>query len=189
MKKIILTLSAVAAFIVTNAQNKVSESWPNGNKKSEGVVIGEVKINPTDTKEEQAKKMNSAIKDGKWTNWYENGKIRSEEEYNKGTMTGIWKSFFEDGKTESEINFISGKATFYNKRGGLSSEGTMASGMIQKGQWIVYHENGNKNAEGSYNAEGKKDGIWKWYNTQGMATTEQTYKNGELIGTADLMKK
>lgn len=189
MKKIILTISAVAAFFIVNAQNKVTENWPNGSKKSQGVVIGEVKINPTDSKEEQAKKMSSIVKDGKWTTWYENGTVRSEESYDKGTMTGIWKSMFDNGKTESEINFVTGKAVFYNQRGGKSSEGTMVNGMIQKGNWIGYHENGNKNYEGSFNAEGKKDGVWKFYDTQGLPTTEQTFKSGEIMKTTELNKK
>jgi len=189
MKRIILTISALAAFFVASAQNTVTETWPNGSKKSQGIVIGETKINPKDSKEEQAKKMNSVTKDGKWTTWFENGTVRSEEYYDKGAMTGVWKSMYENGKTESEINFNTGKAVFYNQKGGKSSEGTMAPGMIQKGNWVGYHENGNKNYEGSFNAEGKKDGVWKFYNTQGLPTTEQTFKNGEVIKTTDLNKK
>lgn len=188
MRKTILTISAAATFFVMNAQNTVTETWPNGSKKSQGIVIGEAKINPADSKEEQAKKMQNVIKDGKWTTWYENGAFHSEEYYDKGTMTGTWKSSYENGKTESEINFTTGKAIYYNDKGGISSEGMMASGMIQKGKWIGYHENGNKNYEGSFNAEGKKDGVWKFFNTQGIAATEQIFKNGELVKTTKLIK-
>jgi antitoxin component YwqK of YwqJK toxin-antitoxin module len=189
MKKIILTISAVAAFFVVNAQRTVTENWPNGSKKSQGTVIGDANIAPNDSKEDQARKMSSVAKDGKWTTWFENGTLHSEEFYDKGTMTGTWKSLYENGKTESEINFATGKAVFYYPNGTINSEGNMSNGMIQKGKWTGYHDNGNKNFEGSYNAEGKKDGVWKFYDTKGLATTEQTFNNGELIKTTDLNKK
>lgn len=189
MKKILFTLAAVMAFIAADAQNTVTEKWPNGNKKSEGIVLGEAKIASGDSKEVQARKMANVTKDGKWSTWYENGTLRSEEYYNKGAMVGSWKTLYDNGKTEAELNFTTGKAVYFFQNGQKNSEGGIANGMISTGKWVGYHENGNKNYEGAYNAQGQKDGVWMWYNTQGIATTEQTYKAGELLNTKDLSKK
>lgn len=179
-KKIILTFSAIALFMGASAQEKRTESWPNGNKKSEGITIGKV-ADATGTKEMQARQSAMVIKDGKWTNWYESGKLRSEENYDKGTMTGAWKVWYEGGQVESEINFTTGKAVHFHPNGKKQSEGGIAPGMVTTGKWTGYHENGNKNYEGSYTEEGKKDGVWTWYDETGKITGTQTFNNGELV--------
>lgn len=181
MKKIILTVSAVLAFVFVNAQNVMTTNWPNGNKQSEGMVIGEIKIDPNASKTDQERNSNAIMKDGKWTTWFENGKVKSEEFYDKGTMTGEWKMFHENGQAESQINFNTGKAIHYNNKGGISSEGNMAAGMIQTGEWTGYHENGTKNFKGSYDKDGKKDGVWIFWDEKGNVSGEQTFKNGVLI--------
>jgi len=183
MKRIILAISAVTAFIAVNAQNTVTTNWPNGNKKSEGVVIGDAKISSSDSKEEQARKMGAEVKDGKWTTWFENGSLRSEEYYSNGTMVGTWKSVYDNGQTEAILDFTSGKAVYYNKNGVISSEGTIASGMICKGEWTGYYENGTKNYKGSYDNEGRKDGVWTWWDEKGNVVNEQVFKNGTLLST------
>jgi antitoxin component YwqK of YwqJK toxin-antitoxin module len=181
MKRIILTVSALLAFISLNAQSVMTTNWPNGSKQSEGVVIGEIRIDPNASKSEQEKNLDAIIKDGKWTSWFEDGKVRSEEYYDKGKMIGEWKMFHENGQVESVINFNTGKAIHYNKKGGISSEGNMAAGMIQTGDWEGYHENGTKNFKGSYNKEGKKDGVWIFWDEKGNVSGEQSFSNGTLI--------
>jgi antitoxin component YwqK of YwqJK toxin-antitoxin module len=181
MKRIVLTVSALFAFMVMNAQNVTTTNWPNGNKKSEGIVIGDTKLAAGTSKEEQEKNAASIIKDGKWTTWFENGSIRSEEFYKNGVMVGEWKFLHENGNTESLINFETGKAIHYTNKGTVSSEGAVAKGMISVGEWTGYYENGAKNYKGSYNMEGQKDGVWTWWDEKGNVSAEQTFKNGVLI--------
>jgi antitoxin component YwqK of YwqJK toxin-antitoxin module len=188
MKKIIFTLSALAFSLAINAQGVTTEHWPNGNKKSEGVAIGNAVVSASDSKENQARQLSSVIKDGKWSYWYENGTLRAEEYYTNGTMTGIWKVLYEDGKLESQIDFGTSKATIFFKDGNKNSEGGMINGMIHTGAWVGYYENGNKNYQGSYDNAGNKIGTWTWYDEKGNATTEQTFNNGELTGTKKLTK-
>ena len=92
MKKILFTLSAIALFLAASAQDKKTEMWPNGNKKSEGILIGST-ADPVSSKEAQARQSAGIAKDGKWTNWFENGTVRTEEYYNKGGMIGLWKAW------------------------------------------------------------------------------------------------
>ncbi|HEY0029571.1 MAG TPA: hypothetical protein VGC65_02340 [Bacteroidia bacterium] len=181
MKKTLFTLSAAVLLLTANAQNKTVEHWPNGTKKSEGIVIGDNKVDATASKEQQSRQSVTIIKDGKWSTWHENGTLRSEENYNQGIMTGAWKAWYENGQVESEINFTTGKASFYHKNGKKQSEGTMANGMVTTGKWTGYYENGNKNYEGTYASNGQKDGTWNWFDETGKATTIQIYKNGDLV--------
>ncbi|MGZ4156051.1 MAG: hypothetical protein ACXVED_02660 [Bacteroidia bacterium] len=55
MKKILLTLSAITLFFSVNAQTKQVEKWPNGNKRSEGIVLGTATVSADATKEERAR--------------------------------------------------------------------------------------------------------------------------------------
>lgn len=181
MKKLILTAAVFSFLFAAHAQSVKTERYANGNKKSEGVIIGDANVSPGTSKEAQARQLESVVKDGAWTTWFENGQKRSEEMYAKGTMIGAWKYFYEDGKTESEIDFSKGTAVYYFKNGSKQSEGGIANGMISVGKWTGYHENGQKNYEGSYNAQGQKDGVWAWWDKDGKFLAEQTFKNGELI--------
>lgn len=183
MKKILLTISAAALFLAANAQTKKVETWPNGNKRSEGILLGDYKVSPDATKEERAKAINNVAKDGKWTNWYETGAVQSEEYYNNGAMTGAWKVWYDNGQLESDINFTAGKAIYYYRSGKKQSEGAIAPGMLNQGKWVAYYENGNKNFEGTFTSDGQKDGDWTWYDETGKVTTVQTYDKGILKDT------
>jgi antitoxin component YwqK of YwqJK toxin-antitoxin module len=181
MKKILITLSALALFITVNAQEKKTEYWANGNKKSEGVVLGTAAVNANASKAELARQSASITKDGKWSTWNENGTVRSEEYYSNGSMTGSWKVWYDDGKLESDINFTAGTVSHFYKNGNKHSQGGIKDGMVSTGKWTGYYENGNKNYEGSYNNDGQKDGTWTWYDEKGKVTTTQVYSNGTLV--------
>ena len=179
MKKIIFTFSAIALFLAANAQDKKTELWPNGNKKSEGVIIGNA-LDVTADKAVQQRQAANATRDGKWSYWFENGTLRSEEFYDKGTMIGNWKVWYDNGILESDLNFTTGKVAHFHKNGKKHSEGSINKGGIPTGNWIGYHDNGNKNFEGTYALTGQKDGVWTWYDEKGKLTTTQFYKEGEL---------
>jgi antitoxin component YwqK of YwqJK toxin-antitoxin module len=189
MKKIIFLSIGIALFSAISAQTLKTENWPNGNKRSEGKLLGEANITGTDSKADRERKLNNTTKDGKWTYWFEDGKIQMEENYDKGVMTGVWKSWYENGQLESEINFNAKKSVTYFQNGAKNSEGDMLSGMIHSGNWIGYYENGKKNYEGSYSNDGKKEGVWKWWDDKGNPTYEQTYKDGNLVDNKDLFNK
>ncbi|MDQ3048040.1 MAG: hypothetical protein M3R27_10860 [Bacteroidota bacterium] len=189
MKKTILTFAAFALLLTASAQNVQTENWPNGSKKSEGAIIGDAVIDPTDSKEMQARKLTAVTKDGKWNYWYENGQKRSEEQYDKGIMTGNWKNWYENGQLETEINFAAKKQVNFHKNGKKHSEGGILPGMIHTGSWTGYHENGTKNYEGSYSGNGEKEGTWMWWDDKGNLTTEQVYTSGTLVSSKDFTKK
>lgn len=136
-------------------------------------------------KDVQAAKLAAAKKDGKWTYWFEDGKVSAEEEYVQGKMTGTWKSFQPSGAKVFEIDFVSGKAVYYHPDGGIESEGLMLSGMMQQGAWKGYYPNGNLNYTGSF-LNGKKDGVWIFYDESGKKFIEQVFKAGSMQSSRKL---
>jgi uncharacterized protein len=182
MKKLCFMLMIGVISASALAQQATMEYWPNGNKKSEGIVLGAQTILPGDSKEIQAQKLQNARKDGKWTYWFENGKISGEEHYLEGIQTGLWKTWYENGNPESQLDFQSYKATYWFANGQKQSEGKMYVGFVKDGKWTAWHENGKVNFEGSYKM-GKKDGLWTWYNEKGEKISEQLYKDDQLVLT------
>ena len=183
MKNIFLSLSLVLLVGSVFAQTKTTY-YPNGQKQAEGTLLNAdatvlAATFETLPKEVQAQKMNNCVKDGKWSMWYQDGKLYSEQYYNNGLFTGVWKNYNPDGSVADIVDFVAGKATYYHKNGKVQSEGKITTSMGQEGLWTLYYENGQKNAEGKY-VNGKKDGAWVWYDMNGNKTDEQVYLNGTI---------
>jgi antitoxin component YwqK of YwqJK toxin-antitoxin module len=183
MKKLIIALSVLVFSGAAMAQTKTT-FYPNGQKKAEGILLNAdatVLSNDFESlpKETQVQKMQNCVKDGKWTMWYENGAVYSEQYYKNGQPNGVWKNFQTDGSISDNIDFENGKAIYYHKNGKVQSEGKITRSMTQEGKWTLYYENGQINAEGNY-VNGKKDGVWTWFDIKGKKTDEQTYQNGAI---------
>ena len=54
-------------------------------------------------------------KDGKWTNWYEDGQKQCEVNYKDGKLDGKWIEWDESGRKQSEVNYKDGKVLLENK--------------------------------------------------------------------------
>ncbi len=84
--------------------------------------------------------------------YYPEGALSMQGDYQNNKRTGIWKSWYEDGSLWSEGRFVNGK------RDGLGT---------------VYHPNGKKHIEGAY-TNGKRTGVWRSWNENGELISEQT---------------
>ena len=105
-------------------------------------------------------------KDGKWTEYYENGRIKSERIFKDGEVVdGKYISYYDNGQIWDERNYKDGKLD---------------------GKFTIYYENGilqriNLNqieGEGNFK-DGEKDGKWTYYNEDGSLIGEGIYQNGE----------
>lgn len=182
MKKIFITLLASAFSLAVFAQQSTIEYWPNGNKKSEGVLQNAQPVSANDSKAVKAQKLANAAKDGKWSYWYENGQLSAEETYSNGTPMGIWKTYYTSGKPSSEINFTTGTAHYWFENGQEQSNGIIGPDMQPDGKWTGWYDNGKVNFEGEYD-HGKKTGTWVFYDNKGVKTTEQKFENGNVVDT------
>jgi len=126
---------------------------------------------------------NVFLHEGKWTEYYDNGKVKSTGMYYKDHPIGNWQRFYEDGKLKLNCTFT------------LIENGAYYSCMT--GDYKEYYENGKSKTTGFYKAvfdESLKDtvmvvnpdtggeemktvkstkphaikfGTWQYYNEQG----------------------
>ncbi|MEE3999255.1 toxin-antitoxin system YwqK family antitoxin [Tenacibaculum sp. FZY0031] len=119
---------------------------PNGKVKTKGWMIGKKRV-------------------GKWTYYFSDGKLFSEEEYADGKLDGVLKNYYRNGKLTEESVYKEGK------KNGLSKIFTEAGIMIEE----VYYVDGKLEGEGKYYdlkgglkekgmyKNGKRDGKWQFY--------------------------
>ena len=115
--------------------------------------------------------------DGKWTYFYENGQIKEEINYKDGFSYTI-NFWTEDG--ELMVKDGNGKLTSYYENGQIASEGNTKDGK-EDGKWTLYYENGQIWIEGNYK-DGEKNGKWTSYHENGQIWWYRNYKDGEEDG-------
>ncbi len=52
---------------------------------------------------------NKGLKDGKWTTWYQTGRIRAICHYKKGNFNGLFLKYNQDGSIEEELRYKKGE--------------------------------------------------------------------------------
>ncbi|MGM0665726.1 MAG: toxin-antitoxin system YwqK family antitoxin [Bacteroidota bacterium] len=97
---------------------------------------------------------------GKWKNFYENGEVKEEGEYDYNRRTGAW--------------------TFYNRGGSIVQTGTYRNGRPE-GLWKWYYPEGSILREEAY-FQGKRDGMFIEYSRDGDIISQGEYLDGERNG-------
>ena len=98
----------------------------------------------------------SYMKDGKWTEWYENGQIESESNWKDGKEYGKETWWDENGQIRVEINWKDGKS---NQTG--------------------WYENGQKEFQANLNKN--NDGEVTFWHESGQIKSKATYKDGKCF--------
>jgi len=144
---------------------------------------------------------------GRWKDFYPNGKILAEGQYtdnrrtgtwkfynllqkieqtgayNNGRPDGLWKWYYENGTLLREEEYFQGQ------RDGLCTEYSETGEVIAEGQYSDGEKNGEwKFKYGDFTEEGKyiiglKDGLWKAYFTNGKLKFKGSYIQGNPDGT------
>jgi len=115
-----------------------------------GRIVASGRINEADEQE------------GDWKEYYLNGDLKAEGNYENGIKVGDWNYFFNDGK-----KFEFGK---YDKKG------------RQTGKWLWYFEDGKIRRESNF-LQGLEDGDFIEYNDSGTVITNGQYVDGLKQGT------
>jgi len=149
-------------------------------------------------------------RDGAWTWYYTNGKIKETANYNNTKLNGENRYFYDNGKPKYIANYKDGKLDgeylLYNEKGGLYEKkyfkASKLDGLYQSYfdvgetliEWDVPYKNGDVAsvakeyyANGDVYADipfvnGKRHGIEKKYNFRNALASEISYANGELNG-------
>lgn len=94
---------------------------------------------------------------------------RDREYYVKGKQNGKWISFYDNGKMKSIENWkdgmLNGKYILYNERGKKVLETYYKDG-IDNGKYAIYYSNGKPRIMGQIK-NGVPVGKWKRYNAEG----------------------
>lgn len=101
------------------------------------------------------------LKDGPWQEFFDNGNLKAEGNYDMGVKVGAWTFYHPNGKVKQ-----TGK---YSENGKLT------------GRWIWYYASGNVLREESYR-NGLADGLMTEYDDLGNIITEGDYIEGMREG-------
>ncbi len=129
---------------------------------------------------------------------YTYGVLKKQETINRtdkqGQKEGTWKEFYPDGKVKEETNFQAGKKMGYSKtytpNGSLAGIEKFVGDSLQKEAPELttkleirneYYPDGSIKKTGNY-LEGQPEGIHKEYSPEGKVTHAKIYKEGAMIG-------
>ncbi|HNS17108.1 MAG TPA: hypothetical protein PKH94_01300 [Bacteroidales bacterium] len=123
-------------------------------------------------------------KQGSWKEFYDDGKLKAEGDYDNGKKTGGWKYYYPDGTLEQEGFYnqggmLDGVWRWYYPSGALHREEQYLNDLAD-GRSVEYDEAGKLVSSGEY-IEGREEGFW-FYDIDG-SREEGTYGNGLRSGT------
>jgi len=99
--------------------------------------------------------------DGAWVRYWDNGQLKSKDNWKNGEMTGAWVFYYDNGQLYFKGNYKNGK---------------------RESAWVSYWDNGQLINKGNYK-NGKRNGTWVRYNENGTLDKERTgtYKDDVKI--------
>jgi antitoxin component YwqK of YwqJK toxin-antitoxin module len=125
----------------------------------------------------------SVLKHGPEREWYRNGQLSYERQYDDGEPIGRWVAWYEDGQLRSEAFFGSSTLqamTWWHPNGQVSTRG-MASNGLREGLWTSWYEDGSKKWEGRYSA-GLREGEWTFWDEDGSVAERGWFRADERVG-------
>ena len=123
----------------------------------------------------------SGNQNGRWKDYYPDGKIKAEGNYNNNRRTGLWRFYNNSSKVEQTGSFNNGRPDglwqWYYTDGTILREEEYFRG-FRDGYYTEYAKDGSIIVTGQY-TDGEKNGQWKF--TSGDYTEEGKY----IIGLKD----
>lgn len=131
------------------------------------------------------------VLEGKSKGYYSNGAFRGEWNYKNGKLEGKMKYFYENGNLNYETNYKNDKkngiSKHYHGNGKLLYEFNFKEDKFD-GVTKGYYESGKLNKEYNYKA-GKREGISKDYYESGKLQLIENYNNGQKINREEYDQK
>lgn len=122
-------------------------------------------------------------KDGRWTYWDEQGNKSLADTWKKGKQEGLLVKWFKNGQKMSEGPVKDGQfhgiAMLWFENGQKRLEASFKEG-TQDGPAIMWHENGEKMTDGVYK-DGKLEGAATMWHDNGQKKVEGVYKEGKPV--------
>lgn len=125
----------------------------------------------------------SGGKTGDWKFYDQNGNLSSEGSYEENLAIGAHTFYYENGKVKSIDNYVNDTLTGYNVgyyvNGNLSGQGGYKNNLKQ-GEWRYYYANGEVRSIQFYH-KGELHGEQEYYGVEGSLTSLSRYERNELI--------
>ena len=109
-----------------------------------------------------AGEMVDGLREGVWTDYSSDGKVKRRGEYKAGKANGVWKWYNKENQLIADGNYL------LDKREGI---------------WNLFFKNSNKRLQLTYK-EGQLDGIQKTFYQEGSTECVLGYKDNQLEGFA-----
>jgi antitoxin component YwqK of YwqJK toxin-antitoxin module len=206
--KLALSLAALFALGIVNAQTKISTTYWQGTKikkveyeylsgnvgKVGDITTRDPKTGLIKERDLNTYSVNSMTPHGLWREYRENGKLEKEYHYDHGVLQGVAKSFYENGSPEIVYNYnrniIDGEFTEYHENGKILSKCIYSNGK-RTGTSTFYDPNGNvisyftyyePTETGNYAGAGEKELVAR-------ALYQAKYPNGKVKEEGYLVSK
>ena len=123
---------------------------------------------------------------GVWREYYENGQLKSEILYQRGSEEFVSRTYYDNGRLTQEQIYKNGKkdgvTRAYDDHGLVLREESYKMGE-REGIFRQFYVTGQMRNEGTYVA-GEPEGLFRDYFENGQLMSEKMFKNGVLNGPA-----
>ena len=183
----------------TQANGLCTQYYENGKKKEECNAINDVYIGLFTSWHENGnikiqgnyvkgigKKYNTIKEVGKWVEYFENGKLKSEivRDSSENIISSQENEYYESANIKSSLYSTKDSTiniTYYDNNLSKKSSIRVLLKATGKGNEIGYYENGNKKSETTI-INGKKNGEFIEWFENGQIKTKGTYNDNKEIG-------
>ncbi|MWP62148.1 toxin-antitoxin system YwqK family antitoxin [Gilliamella sp. Pas-s25] len=181
-------------YIYDHGKTIEHNNWKNGIKTEESFYYNENKQQHLD---------------GVHRVWYDDGKLKLLENYNKGNKDGVFQRWYPNNKLEYEKIYKNNQlisSIEWNEKGIKVSEAFYDMDGLEQGEWKEWHDDGTKKKiaiykngkldnrfqrwykngqlkEDEFYKQDKLDGVQKYWHENGKLAREKNYIDGVLFGT------
>jgi len=105
--------------------------------------------------------------------------------YSQNRKIGKWTEYYCNGKNKSDVSFVNGRpdgyAILYYENGNIKEEGDWKNNKWV-GNYKLYYENGQVQHDFIYNKSGKREGHSVYFYDNGQVAVEGNFLNGKEAG-------
>jgi antitoxin component YwqK of YwqJK toxin-antitoxin module len=125
------------------------------------------------------------VNDGYYREFFANGQLFLEGQYERGTPVGEWKYYHDNGQIARAVNFEAGRpigeVEVRRADGTIEAKRAYDQGK-RNGQWTVYDATGEKPLREEHYVDGQPDGVWKLWHDNGKQAQETSFQKGKRHG-------
>jgi antitoxin component YwqK of YwqJK toxin-antitoxin module len=128
---------------------------------------------------------NNFAADGKYLEFYPDGKPFIDGRFKAGRQEGEWSYFFDNGQLNRKAMYEDGKPNgsweIYRADGTLQAKRGFKDG-LRDGEWSSFDASGKQQLSEEHYVKGEENGVWKTWFPNGKQKQEVSFKMGKRDG-------